>query len=64
MDNFIYLVGENTCKILGDIGLNKLKSALNCDNSDNYIIGLISISVIIFLLLSTANYSASKKNKN
>ena len=61
MDNFIYLVGENTCKILGDIGLNKLKSALNCDNSDNYIIGLISISVIIFLLLSTANYSASKK---
>ncbi len=61
MDNFIYLVGENTCKILSDIGLNKLKSALNCDNSDNYIIGLISISVIIFLLLSTANYSASKK---
>ena len=61
MDNFIYLVGKNTCKILGDIGLNKLKSALNCDNSDNYIIGLISISVIIFLLLSTANYSASKK---
>ena len=61
MDNFIYLVGENTCKILGDIGLNKLKSVLNCDNSDNYIIGLISISVIIFLLLSTANYSASKK---
>ena len=64
MDNFIYLVGENTCKILGDIGLNKLKSALNCDNSDNYIIGLISISIIIFLLLSTANYSASKKNKD
>ena len=64
MDKFIYLVGENTCKILGDVGLNKLKSIIYCSNSDNYIIGLITSIIIIFLLLSTTGYSISKINKH
>ena len=60
MDKFIYLVGDNTCKILGDIGLDKLKSIINCNNSDNYLIGLITLVVIVLLLLSSG-YSVSKK---
>lgn len=61
MDKFIYFVGENTCKFLGNVGLNKLKSIINCNNSDNYLIGLISL-IIIFLLLFSTTYSVSKKN--
>ena len=60
MDKFIYLVGDNTCKILGDIGLDKLKSIINCNNSDNYLIGLFTL-IIIFFLLSSTGYSVSKK---
>lgn len=43
MDRFIYMVGDNTCKILGDIGLNKLRLILDCNSSDNYQIGLITL---------------------
>ena len=60
MDKFIYLVGDNTCKILGDIGLDKLKSIINCNNSNNYLIGLFTL-IIIFFLLSSTGYSVSKK---
>ena len=60
MDKYIYLVGDNTCKILGDIGLDRLKSIINCNNSDNYIIGLFILIIILFLLSSTG-YSVSKK---
>ena len=60
MDKFIYMVGDNTCKILGDIGLDKLKSIINCNNSDNYLIGLFTL-IIIFFLLSSTGYSVSKK---
>ena len=60
MDKFIYLVGDNTCKILGDIGLDRLKSIINCNNSDNYLIGLFILIIILFLLSSTG-YSVSKK---
>tara|TARA_Y100000591_G_scaffold315543_1_gene323221 strand:- start:67 stop:249 length:183 start_codon:yes stop_codon:yes gene_type:complete len=60
MDKFIYLVGDNTCKILGDIGLNKLKSILDCNSSDNYLIGLITLFIIGIILLSSG-YSVSKK---
>ena len=60
MDKFIYLVGDNTCKIFGNIGLNKLKSIINCNNSDNYLIGLITLIIIVLLLLSSG-YSVSKK---
>ena len=60
MDKLIYLVGDNTCKILGDIGLDKLKSIINCNNSDNYLIGLFTL-IIIFFLLSSTGYSVSKK---
>ena len=60
MDRFIYMVGDNTCKILGDIGLNKLKSILDCNSSDNYLIGLITLFIIGIILLSSG-YSVSKK---
>ena len=60
MDKFFYLVGDNTCKILGDIGLDRLKSIINCNNSDNYLIGLFILIIILFLLSSTG-YSVSKK---
>lgn len=60
MDKYIYLVGDNTCKILGDIGLNKLKSILDCNSSDNYLIGLITLFIIGIILLSSG-YSVSKK---
>ena len=60
MDKYIYLVGDNTCKILGDIGLDRLKSIINCNNSDNYLIGLFILIIILFLLISTG-YSVSKK---
>lgn len=60
MDKFIYLVGDNVCKVFGDVGLNKLKSIINCSNSDNYLIGLFTL-IIIFFLLSSAGYSVSKK---
>jgi hypothetical protein len=60
MDKYIYLVGDNTCKILGDIGLDRLKSIINCNNSDNYLIGLFILIIILFLLSSTG-YSVSKK---
>ena len=60
MDKFIYLVGDNTCKILGDIGLNKLRSILDCNSSDNYLIGLITLFIIGIILLSSG-YSVSKK---
>ena len=60
MDKFIYLVGDNTCKILGDIGLDRFKSIINCNNSDNYLIGLFILIIILFLLSSTG-YSVSKK---
>ena len=60
MDKFIYLVGDNTCKILGDIGLNKLKLILDCNSSDNYLIGLITLFIIGIILLSSG-YSVSKK---
>ena len=60
MDKFIYLVGDNTCKILGDIGLDRLKSIMNCNNTDNYLIGLFILIIILFLLSSTG-YSVSKK---
>ena len=60
MDKFIYLVGDNTCKILGDIGLNKIKSILDCNSSDNYLIGLITLFIIGIILLSSG-YSVSKK---
>jgi len=42
MDKFIYLVGNNTCKVLGDVGLNKLKSIMDCNSSDTYLIGIIT----------------------
>lgn len=60
MDKYIYLVGDNACKILGDIGLDRLKSIINCNNSDNYLIGLFILIIILFLLSSTG-YSVSKK---
>ena len=60
MDKFFYLVGDNTCKILGDIGLDRLKSIINCNNSDNYLIGFFTLIIILFLLSSTG-YSVSKK---
>ena len=60
MDKFIYMVGDNTCKILGDIGLNKLRSILDCNSSNNYLIGLITLIIITLLLLSSG-YSVSKK---
>ena len=60
MDRFIYMVGDNACKIFGDIGLNKLKSIINCNNLDNYLIGLITL-IIIVLLLFSSGYSVSKK---
>ena len=60
MDRFIYMVGDNTCKILGDIGLNKLRSILDCNSSDNYLIGLITLFIIGIILLSSG-YSVSKK---
>lgn len=60
MDRFIYMVGDNTCKILGDIGLNKLRSILDCNSSDNYLIGLITLFIIGIIILSSG-YSVSKK---
>jgi hypothetical protein len=60
MDKFIYMVGDNTCKILGDIGLNKLRSILDCNSSNNYLIGLITLFIIGIILLSSG-YSVSKK---
>ena len=60
MDRFIYMVGDNTCKILGDIGLNKLRSILDCNSSNNYLIGLITFFIIGIILLSSG-YSVSKK---
>ena len=48
MDKYIYLVGDNTCKILGDIGLDRLKSIINCNNSDNYLIGLFILLLFCF----------------
>ena len=60
MDRFIYMVGDNACKIFGDVGLNKLKLIINCNNSDNYLIGLI-VLIIIALLLLSSGYSVSKK---
>tara|TARA_B100000963_G_scaffold85499_1_gene73088 strand:- start:68 stop:232 length:165 start_codon:yes stop_codon:yes gene_type:complete len=54
------MVGDNACKIFGDIGLNKLKSIINCNNLDNYLIGLITL-IIIVLLLFSSGYSVSKK---
>jgi len=62
MDKFIYLVGDNTCKILGDIGLDKLKSIINCNNSDNYLLGLFSLIIIFFLLSFTGNSVYKKKD--
>jgi hypothetical protein len=64
MDKFIYLVGDNTCKILGDVGLNKLKSIMDCNSSDTYLIGLITLFIILIILISTTGYSASKRNKD
>jgi|DEB0MinimDraft_4_1074332.scaffolds.fasta_scaffold254607_1 hypothetical protein len=64
MDKFIYLVGNNTCKVLGDVGLNKLKSIMDCNSSDNYLIGLITLFFILIILISTTGYSASKRNKD
>tara|TARA_Y100000768_G_C23838479_1_gene614975 strand:+ start:591 stop:773 length:183 start_codon:yes stop_codon:yes gene_type:complete len=60
MDSFIYMVGNNTCKILGDIGLNKLQSILDCNNSDNYFIGLNTLFIIGIIIFSLG-YSTSKK---
>ena len=60
MDRFIYMVGDNTCKILGDIGLIKLQSILDCDSSDNYFIGLNTLFIIGIIILSSG-YSVSKK---
>ena len=60
MDRFIYMVGDNTCKILGDIGLNKLRLILDFNSSDNYQIGLITLFIIGIILLSSS-YSVSKK---
>mgnify|MGYP001200223780 CR=1 FL=1 len=60
MDKFIYLVGDNTCKILGNVGLNKLQSILDCNSSDNYFIGLNTLFIIGIIILSSG-YSVSKK---
>ena len=60
MDRFIYMVGDNTCKILGDFALNKLRLILDCNSSDNYQIGLITLFIIGIILLSSS-YSVSKK---
>ena len=64
MDKFIYLVGDNTCKVIGDVGLNKFKSIMDCNSQDTYLISFITLIIIFIILISTTSYSASKRNKD
>ena len=49
MDKYIHDIGNYTCSLMEQVGLDRLKSMIGCNSYDNYTIGLFTI---IFLILS------------
>ena len=51
MDKYIHDIGNYTCSLMEQVGLDRLKLMIGCNSYDNYNIGLaITIFLIIFLI--------------
>ena len=50
MDKYIYDIGNYTCSLMEQVGLDRLKLMIGCNSYDNYNIGLLTIIFLISFL--------------